>query len=178
MTARSRLPRLSLVVAMARNRVIGRDGALPWRIPGDMRYFKRVTMGKPLVMGRKTFQSIGRPLPGRANIVVTRDTGFAADGVTVAHGVDAAVAIARDIARHDGVDEIMVVGGGEIYAAVLPAADRIYLTEVAVDVAGDALFPAIARDAWRETTRTAHPADGAAPAHAFVTLERVKATTA
>ncbi len=166
--------RLCLVVAMARNGVIGRDGDLPWRIAGDLRHFKALTMGKPMIMGRKTFQSIGRPLPGRTNIVVTRDASFGADGIVVANGFDAARAAAEKIARADGEDEIMVVGGGEIYAAALPAAARIYLTDVYLDVEGDARFPAFDRAPWREDAREAHPAAGDTPAYDFVVLERIR----
>ena len=115
---------------MARNRVIGRDGALPWHIPADLRHFKTVTMGKPIVMGRKTFESIGRPLPGRKNIVVTRRPDFEVSGVSVVHNLEAAEALATETAQGDGQTEIMIIGGGEIYALALPRVGRIYLIEV------------------------------------------------
>jgi len=158
---------------MASNRVIGQDGGMPWHIPADLRHFKSVTMGKPMIMGRKTFQSIGRPLPGRANIVVTRDAGFAMPGVTVAVTIEAAMDVAEATARTDGVDEIMVIGGGEIYARTLPLADRLYLTEIHRDIDGDVTFPEIDRNAWRETAREDIAADGETPAYSFVTLDRV-----
>jgi dihydrofolate reductase len=169
-------PRLCLIVAMARNRVIGRDGGLPWRLSADLKYFKSVTMGKPVVMGRKTFESIhamlGGPLPGRANIVITRDATYEAEGCLIVHGFEAAVRAAEDIAHNDGVDEIMVIGGVEIYARALGEADRLYLTEVNADVDGDATFPEFDRARWREVTREDHPApeDGAF-GYSFVTLD-------
>ncbi len=164
--------RRCLVVAMASNRVIGRDGGMPWHIPADLRHFKSVTMGKPLVMGRKTFQSIGRPLPGRANIVITRDREFSVPGVTVVSNVDDALQEAESTARRDGVGEIMVIGGGEIYARLLPVADRLYLTEIHQDSEGDVLFPEIDPAMWREIAREDIAADGETPAYAFVTLDR------
>ena len=165
--------RRCLDVALASNRVIGQDGGMPWHIPADLKHFKSVTMGKPMIMGRKTFQSIGRPLPGRANIVVTRDAGFAMPGVTVAVTIEAAMDVAEATARTDGVDEIMVIGGGEIYARTLPLADRLYLTEIHRDIDGDVTFPEIDRNAWRETAREDIAADGETPAYSFVTLDRV-----
>lgn len=165
-------PRLCLVVAMARNRVIGRDGTLPWHLPADLRHVKALTMGKPMIMGRKTFESIGRPLPGRTSIVVTRRLDFAVEGVIVTHDWAAALAVAKDVAAADGVDEIIVFGGAEIYALALPEADRIYLTEVDIDACGDTLFPRLAAADWREVSRDAHPAEGTAPGYAFVRLER------
>jgi dihydrofolate reductase len=164
--------RLCLVVAMARNRVIGRDGDMPWRISADLRHFKAVTMGKPMIMGRKTFESIGRPLPGRTNIVVTRSDAFRADGIVVAHDMPEARQIAEDIVRDDGATEIMVIGGGEIYAVALPFADRIYLTEVHVDAEGDIAFPAFDRALWRESARVAHPPEKNGPGFDFVVLDR------
>ncbi len=165
--------RCCLVVAMASNRVIGRDGGMPWHIPADLRHFKSVTMGKPMIMGRKTFQSIGRPLPGRTNIVVTRDPDFAVDGLTVAATIDGAMAIAEATALSDGAAEVMVIGGGEIYARALPLADRLYLTEIHSDIDGDVRFPEIDRAAWREVARADIAAEGDTPSHSFVTLDRV-----
>ena len=161
--------RIALIAAVARNGVIGRGGSLPWRIPADLQYFKATTMGKPMIMGRRTFQSIGKALPGRASIVVTRRADFAADDVDVAADLDQALTIA---ARHGG-DEVVVIGGGEIYAAALPRADRIYLTEVHIDAEGDVHFPALDRAQWRELSRDDHPADGDSPAYSFVVLERI-----
>lgn len=139
---------IALVVAAARNGVIGVDNRLPWHLPGDLRHFKAVTLGKPVVMGRKTFESIGRPLPGRHNIVVTRDPAFAASGIEVAHGVEAALAAADAAARAAGVEEVMVIGGADIYRQTLPLAATIYLTRVELEVAGDATFPALDTGQW------------------------------
>ncbi|WP_426169151.1 dihydrofolate reductase [Sandarakinorhabdus sp. DWP1-3-1] len=162
---------LVLVVARARNGVIGKDGALPWQIPEDLKRFKRMTVGKPVIMGRKTFESIGKPLPGRHNIVLTRDGGWRADGVTVVPNLAEAVAAAGldPRARADG---IMVIGGAQVYAEALPSATRIELTEVDAEPVGDTLLPAFDPARWREVTREAHPADGERPGFAFVTLVR------
>ena len=125
---------LSVIVAAARNGVIGRNNALPWHLPEDLRYFKRVTMGKPIVMGRKTWESIGRPLPGRTNIVITRRPDYAAEGARVVGSLEEALSLAEDIALIDGSNELLVIGGAEIYKAALPLASRLYLTEVQADV--------------------------------------------
>lgn len=162
---------LVLVVARAKNGVIGKDGAMPWHIPEDLRRFKRMTVGKPVIMGRKTFESIGKPLPGRQNIVLTRDADWHADGVMVAPNLASAVAAAGldPRARADG---IMVIGGAQVYAEALPSATRIELTEVDAEPAGDTLLPAFDPARWRETAREMHPADGDRPGFAFVTLVR------
>lgn len=162
---------IALVVAMADNGVIGRGGDLPWRLPEDLKYFRAVTMGKPIVMGRRTYESIGRPLPGRANIVVTRNPAFEAEGVDVVATLDEALLVAERRAGEAGVGEIMIIGGAEIYRAVLPRADRIYLTEVHDAVEGDTVFPAFDRDAWREASREDRTAEGGI-AISFVVLER------
>ena len=164
--------RVSLIVAMAENRVIGNAGELPWRLAADLAYFKRITMGKPVVMGRKTWEAIGRPLPGRKNIVVTRNQAFAAEGAVVVHSLDAALDL---VGSAPGAEEVMVIGGEEIYRLALPRADRIYLTEVDLAPAGDARFPDLGPAVWREASREDHAADGDAPAHSFVVLERVAA---
>lgn len=163
---------VAMIAAMSRNRVIGVDGALPWHLPEDLRFFKRMTQAKPLVMGRKTFASIGRPLPGRRNIVVTRDQAFAHPGVEVCHSVAQALALADRHATVEAADEIMVMGGGEIYARAMPCAERLYLTEVDTEVAGDTYFPAIDAVHWRETRREAGPAVEGQPGYDFVTYER------
>ena len=144
-------PRIALVVAVARNGVIGAGGDLVWRISDDLKWFKKVTMGKPIVMGRKTHESIGKPLPGRANIVITRNADYAPEGVFVAPTVEAAL----DLAREEGADEICVIGGGEIYAQTLPIADRIYLTRVDAAPEGDVFFPDLNEAAWRATRESA-----------------------
>ncbi|MDH3738714.1 MAG: dihydrofolate reductase [Alphaproteobacteria bacterium] len=161
--------RLALIAAVAQNGVIGHDGDLPWRLPADLQHFKTTTMGKPIVMGRRTFESIGRALPGRPNIVVTRNAEFVADDVDVAADLDQALAIAQGY----GTEEVMVIGGGEIYAAAMPRADRLYLTEVHTDAVGDVQFPTLDRAHWREIAREDHAADDGAPAFSFVILDRV-----
>jgi dihydrofolate reductase len=148
---------VALIAAVARNNVIGKENRLLWRIKADLRHFRELTLGKPVIMGRKTFQSIGKPLPGRDNIVVTRDAAFAVDGVTVAVSLDEAFATARKLADERGVNEIMVAGGGDIYAQTIGMADRLLMTEVDVDIEGDAFFPAIDRKLWREKRRIANP---------------------
>lgn len=161
--------RLTLIAAVADNGVIGRDNGLPWRLPGDLKRFKALTLGKPVIMGRKTFASIGRPLPERLNIVVTRDPAARFDGASVVHSLEEALAAAAA----SGAAEAMVIGGAEIYALALPLADRLELTEVAAAPEGDAFFPAFDRSAWRELARETVATEGPdRPAHAFVTLER------
>ena len=164
---------LSVIVAAAENGVIGRDNALPWHLPEDLRYFKRVTMGKPLVMGRRTFESIGRPLPGRTNIVISRNPHFRAEGVRVSASLDDALQLARDIAVAEGVGELLVIGGAEIYAEAIPRADRLYLTLVHAAVEGDAFLPPINWQEWRETGRERHRGSGENPHDfSFVVYER------
>ena len=157
-----------LVVAVATNGVIGKDGALPWHLPADLRHFKALTTGKPMIMGRKTFESLPGLLPGRRHIVLTRDTGWAEDCAEVAHSPEEAIALAN--APH-----IAVIGGAEIYRQFLPHADRIEWTEVAAEPDGDTCFPAFDRGEWAETAREEHPADGRSPGFAFVTLLRKSA---
>jgi dihydrofolate reductase len=165
-----------LVAAVSENGVIGRDNALPWRLKSDMRRFRARTWGKPVVMGRKTCQSIGKPLPGRTNIVVSRDHSFSAPGLVVAPDLHAALESARGDALRRGADEIIVIGGAEIYAQTLPTADRLDLTLVRARPEGDIRFPAVDPQVWRETERTeqkAGPEDAAD--FAFVTYQRVAA---
>jgi dihydrofolate reductase len=165
--------RLSLIVAAAENGVIGRDNALPWRLSGDLRRFREITMGKPLIMGRKTFESIGRALPGRTNIVLSRDPSFHPADVEAVDGFPAALAAAKKAARRAGTDEIMVVGGAGIYALALPHADRIYLTEIHAEISGDAVFPAYDRADWVERSRRHRKtAPGETADYSFVTLDR------
>ncbi len=164
---------LSVIVAAAENGVIGRGNALPWRLPEDLRYFKRVTMGKPVVMGRRTFESIGRPLPGRTNIVISRNRAFSAEGISIAASLDEALQLARKIAHADGVAELLVIGGAEIYAEAIPLADRLYLTRVHAEVEGDAFLPPIDWKEWRETARERHCGSGANPYdYSFLVYER------
>lgn len=145
-----------LVVAVAENGVIGRDNALPWRLKSDMRHFRRVTMGKPVVMGRKTYRSIGKPLPGRTTIVLSRDPDFAAERVAVAASLGAALDVARADALRRGADAIAVIGGADVFAQTMPFADRIILTRVRAHPPGDVVFPAISPEHWRETQQTTH----------------------
>ena len=165
--------KLALIWAMARNRTIGRNNALPWYLPEDLKHFKRVTLGKPIIMGRKTWESIGRPLPGRTNIVITRDAAFQADGVRVVHSLEQALALAEKICLLDGGDEAIVMGGAEIYALALPHADRLYLTQVHADVEGDAHFPPLDLTQWHELGREDFAAQGPNPYdYSFLILER------
>ncbi|MGZ8347389.1 MAG: dihydrofolate reductase [Allosphingosinicella sp.] len=163
MTAR---PEIVFYLARAANGVIGKDGRLPWRIPADLRRYKAMTMGKPMVMGRRTFESFGGPLPGRRHIVLTRSPGWSAEGAEVARDKAGALALAGD------VPEIAIVGGTEIFRLFLPEADRIELTEVHLDVEGDTFVPAFDPADWREEAREDHPAQDGRPAFSFVRLRR------
>ena len=160
-------PLISLIVAMAQNGVIGRDNSLPWRLPEDLKRFRACTLGKAILMGRRTFESIGRPLPERTNLVLTRDRSWSAHGVIVVHSVEEA------LAQAGSSDELVAVGGAQIYRLVLPFARRIYLTHVHADVPGDTTFPEFDSTQWADVEYSSHPADGE---HAypltFVTLER------
>ncbi len=158
--------RVTLVAAMARNRVIGRDNALPWRLPEDLKRFKAITMGKPVLMGRRTFESIGRALPGRDNLVVTRRVGYRARGCRVFADLDAALAAA-------GHREVMVIGGAEVYAQTIGRAGRMHLTLVDAEVEGDTRFPDFDRSWWRVTYEEDHPAGPGRPlGFRFVDYER------
>ena len=153
---------------MARNGVIGAGGKLPWRLPADLKHFRQITMGKPIVMGRKTHESIGRPLPGRENIVVTRDQNFRAPGCTILDSLEA-------VFEHcGGAEEVMVMGGAELYRQLLHRTDRIHLTEVHAEIGGDTYFPPWSREEWRELAREDHPADGQnRHPFSFIVLERI-----
>lgn len=167
-----------IVVAVARNGVIGRDNAMPWRIGSDLRHFRAITMGRPVVMGRKTFESIGRALDGRTNIVVTRDPDFAAEGVVCAGSLDEALDVARSVAERDGVGEIMVTGGGQIYAEALDRADRVELTEVALEPDGGVTFPRLDPQFWSEVARvTCTRSERDEADFAFVTYRRRRENT-
>ncbi|HWP27664.1 MAG TPA: dihydrofolate reductase [Xanthobacteraceae bacterium] len=154
----AKVPRLVLVAAVAENGVIGRNNALPWRIKSDLARFRARTMGKPVVMGRKTFLSIGKPLDGRTNIVVSRTPGFAAPGIVVASSLEKALLAARGDALRRGVDEIMVIGGSEIFSQAMPLADSLEITSVHARPEGDVYFPPIDPRIWQETVRREHPA--------------------
>jgi len=137
-----------MIAGVAENGVIGSDQTIPWRVPSDMAFFKKTTMGKPIVMGRKQYETVGRPLPGRTNIVITRQQGYQPDGVLVFSTIDAALEKARAVALADGVDEIMIIGGGELYAQLMERADRLYVTHIDLSPAGDVVFPAIDPEKW------------------------------
>ena len=158
---------ISLVVAMAENRVIGKHNQLPWRLPADLKRFRAVTLGKPVLMGRKTYESIGKPLPGRTNVVVTHEAEFRAPGCVVVHTPEAALAAAGDS------PEVMVIGGASFYRQMLPRADRLYLTVIHVRFEGDAFFPEFDPGGWREVERVRHEPDEKNPyPYSFITLER------
>ena len=156
---------LVLIVAVADNGVIGRAGAMPWRLKSDLRHFRAVTMGKPVIMGRKTYLSIGKPLPGRTNIVVSRDLAFTAAGVLVAPNLEAALCAARGDALRRSAEDIAIIGGADIYAQTMPGADRLVLTRVHLQPDGDTTFPAVDPGVWQEIERTEYRAgpDDAAP---------------
>jgi dihydrofolate reductase len=161
------LARLTLIAALARNRAIGRDNAMPWRLPEDLKHFKRLTLGHAVIMGRKTFESLGSPLSGRDNIVITRSRDWSPPGCVVVHSLDAALASA------ESRGEAFVIGGAQIYALAMPLAQRLYLTEIERDFDGDAFFPEYDRSAWREVSRERHVEGGAEGfGYAFVEYER------
>lgn len=166
--------RTALIVAMADNRSIGLDGGMPWHISADLRYFKNVTMGAPVVMGRKTYESIGKALPGRANIIITRNKDFQPLDAEVAHDVAAGLRKARAFAEIEGGDEIFVIGGAEIYAQAMAEADRIYLTRIHEEFPGDAFFPELDEGGWQEVARETHPPESDdGPSFSFTVLERM-----
>jgi dihydrofolate reductase len=165
---------LVIVVAVAENGIIGKDNGLSWRLPSDLKRFRRITMGKPLILGRKTFQSIGRPLPGREIVVVTRDMRFSAEGVHVVHSPQDAVTKSEELAAAMGADEIIVAGGATIYAALLARASRIDLTRVHAKIEGDAMFPVLDPAEWRETRREEHaPEPGDDHGYTLTTFTRI-----
>ncbi|UYM13935.1 dihydrofolate reductase [Endozoicomonas euniceicola] len=145
--------KIAMIAAVAENNAIGINNKMPWYLPGDLRYFKAVTMGKPIIMGRKTFDSLRKPLPGRTNIVITRDADWYHEGVKVVHSLGDALTLAEDIALINGNDEVMIIGGAQIYKQALDKADRLYLTRVYQSFEGDAFFPEINDSDWIETAR-------------------------
>ena len=161
---------LTLIVAVARNGIIGRDNTLPWHLPEDLKHFKALTTGHPIVMGRKTWESLGRPLPGRHNIVVTHDAAYYAAGATVVNSLEDALRLVN------GAEELFVIGGAEIYRLALPLADRLQLTELDADFTGDTHFPDFNRSKWRETQRERH-CSATGLDYAFVTYERATQST-
>lgn len=168
--------RLAIIVAQAENRTIGINNKLPWHLPEDLKYFKQVTMAKPIIMGRKTYESIGRPLPGRTNIVISRDSSYQREGIRVVHSLEAACELAESICVIEGRDEAMVIGGSQIYAEALARCDRLYLTQVHAEVEGDAQFPAFDESEWQELGRETFASDGHNPYnYSFIVLDRKQA---
>lgn len=164
------MPRISVIAALAKNRVIGIDNRLPWRLPEDLAHFKALTLGHPILMGRKTFESLGRPLPGRTNIVITRNPDYAPEGCRIAASIPAAIALCHT------EDEVFFIGGAELYAQVIPLADRLYLTEVDIEADGDAWFPDYDRSAFKEISREPHTGEkGDALRFDFVVYARSEA---
>lgn len=161
---------ISLIVAADEHNVIGHHGALPWKLPADMKFFRETTKGHPVIMGRKTYASIGRALPGRQNVVVTRQEDFEAPGCKVVNSLVDAIGVAS---MADGNNEIFVIGGGELYREALPSADRVYLTRVHASVLGDTTFPELDSKTWKEISRREHPADTENPqAMTFLVFEK------
>jgi dihydrofolate reductase len=159
---------ISIVVAMSTNGLIGRDGELPWHLSADLQHFKTITMGKAIVMGRLTHESIGRPLPGRENIILTRDPDYEANGCTVIHDLQ------QFLAGYSQAEEIMIIGGAQLYAQTLALASKLLITEVHAELAGDTYFPVFARDQWRETERRRFAADEKNEFdYSFVVLQRL-----
>ncbi|MDB4837149.1 dihydrofolate reductase [Marinomonas sp.] len=154
---------LSLIVAMSTNRTIGINNSLPWHLPNDLKYFKQATMGKPIVMGRKTFESIGKPLPGRRNIVISRDPNYTAEGIDVVDSLEAAIELGESICLIDGQEDVMVLGGAQIYQLALEKVDRLYITHVDAEVEGDAFFPEVDWNAFNLVGEEAFAAEGHNP---------------
>ena len=167
--------RIVLIAAVARNGVIGADGDIPWRLPADFAHFKRTTLGHTLLMGRSTYESIGRPLPGRLNIVVSRQADLRLEGAEVFGSLEDALVRADAWAREQGVDELMLIGGAQLYTQALPLAERLYLTRIELEPAGDAHFPEWLDHEWQRDSHAAHAAEGDAPAYAFEAWSRRRA---
>ncbi|HBX55554.1 dihydrofolate reductase [Pseudomonas sp. UBA2684] len=164
---------LCLIAALAQNRVIGRDNQLPWHLPADLKHFKALTLGKPIIMGRKTWDSLGRPLPGRLNLVVSRQPGLQLDGAEVFASLDAALERANAWARAEDAEELMLIGGAQLYEQGLAQADRLYLTRVELSPEGDAWFPEVNAADWRLASSIEHLAAEPVPAYAFEVWERI-----
>lgn len=168
---------LSMIIAAAQNRVMGRDNQMPWHLPNDLQYFKRTTMGKPMIMGRKTYESLGKPLPGRAHIVITRQADYQApnanEQVQVVANLEEAIAAARVLLADSGAEEAMIIGGAEICSLAFPYVERLYLTEIEADIEGDVLFPEFDKNAWQEVRRERHLACADNPYnYSFVLYEK------
>lgn len=167
----SSLP-LCLIVAATRNQVIGRDNAMPWHLPEDLRYFRERTLGKPIIMGRKTWESLGRPLPGRLNIVVSRQADLQLEGAEVFSDLTSALERGQAWAAEQGVDEVMLIGGGQLYHQALSQAHKVYLTRIEIELEGDTWFPQLPFDEWQRVDAQPYPAQGEQPAYTFEVWER------
>ncbi len=165
---------VSLIVAATRNQVIGRDNQMPWHLPEDLRYFKQRTLGKPIIMGRKTWESLGRPLPGRLNIVISRQAGLELEGAEVFTDLDAALQRGYQWAAQKGADEVMVIGGGQLYQAALQLAQRVYLTRIDLELEGDTFFPVLDAQHWQQIEAETHPAQEQEPAYTFEVWQRTQ----
>lgn len=163
---------LAMIAALADKHVIGLDNRMPWHLPADLKHFKAMTLGKPIIMGRKTWDSLGRPLPGRLNLVVSRQPDLQLEGAETFTDLDSALTRAEQWAREQGVDELMLIGGAQLYAQALPQAQRLYLTRIEASPEGDAFFPDYDQAEWHCIDSQAHPAEGDAPAYRFETLQR------
>ena len=163
---------VSLIVAATRNQVIGLDNQMPWHLPADLRYFKQRTLGMPIIMGRKTWESLGRPLPGRLNIVITRQADIALEGAEVFADLDAAIERGQEWAAQQGVDEVMVIGGGQLYQQALTLAQRVYLTRIELELDGDTYFPVLDAQLWQKTDAQTHPAQEQEPGYTFEVWQR------
>ncbi|MGA6105873.1 dihydrofolate reductase [Pseudomonas solani] len=163
---------LSLIAALAQNRVIGRDNQLPWHLPADLKHFKALTLGKPIIMGRKTWDSLGRPLPGRLNLVVSRQAGLQLEGAEVFASLEEAVVRAEAWAREEEAEEVMLIGGAQLYTQGLEHGDRLYLTRVELAPEGDAFFPEVSDADWHLASSIEHEASAETPAYAFQVWER------
>lgn len=165
---------VSLIVATTRNQVIGRDNQMPWHLPADLRYFKQRTLGKPIIMGRKTWESLGRPLPGRLNIVISRQADVELEGAEVFADLTAAIQRGQEWAKQQGVAEVMVIGGGQIYQQALAFAQRVYLTRIELELEGDAFFPVLDTQQWQQVEAQAHPAQDKEPGYTFEVWQRTQ----
>ncbi len=163
---------LAMIAALAENRVIGLDNRMPWHLPADLKHFKAKTLGKPIIMGRKTWDSLGRPLPGRLNLVISRQPDLQLEGAETFTSLDAALVRAEQWAREQGVDELMLIGGAQLYAQALGQAQRLYLTRIEANPDGDAFFPPFDEAEWQRSDCQAHPAEGEAPGYRFETWQR------
>ncbi|MDY0250250.1 MAG: dihydrofolate reductase [Pseudomonas sp.] len=168
---------VSLIVAATRNQVIGRDNQMPWHLPADLRYFKQCTLGKPIIMGRKTWASLGRPLPGRLNIVISRQAATELEGAEVFADLESAILRGQEWAAQQGVSEVMVIGGGQVYQQAIKLAQRVYLTRIELDLDGDAFFPELDARQWQQIDAQAHPAQNHEPGYTFEVWQRTENKT-